>query len=70
MSLMDDVEAIYSILKILRERRDTLKDTISHGVQTWEDYKFLTGQVAAFNFMEQEIQDLQKNDERTDNTKS
>ena len=57
---MRDENAIYIILKRIRERKEELKEIISAGLPSWDEYNKTVGENKAYAIMEQEIQDLQK----------
>jgi len=70
---MEDVTAIYAILKRLRARKENLKDVIAAGLPSMDEYVKAVGEHKAYTIMEQEIQDLQKdedNDDRKGTTKA
>jgi|TARA_R100001460_G_scaffold3206_3_gene9711 hypothetical protein len=60
---MRDEEAIYLILKKIRLRKEELKEVIAMGLPTMEEYVKAVGEHKAYTIMEQEIQDLQKDEE-------
>ena len=60
---MKDENAIYLILKKIRERKEQLKTVIANGIHSWDVYNKTVGEFKAYNIMEQEIQDLQKDDD-------
>ena len=60
---MEDTTAIYLILKRVRERKEQLKTVIANGIHSWDVYNKTVGEFKAYNIMEQEIQDLQKDDD-------
>ena len=60
---MDDTTAIYLILKKIRARKEELKEIIAAGLPSWDDYNKTVGENKAYAIMEQEIQDLQKDDD-------
>tara|TARA_R110000765_G_scaffold281354_1_gene378676 strand:- start:127 stop:324 length:198 start_codon:yes stop_codon:yes gene_type:complete len=60
---MEDTTAIYVILKKIRERKEQLKTVIANGIHSWDIYNKTVGEFKAYNIMEQEIQDLQKDDD-------
>jgi hypothetical protein len=60
---MEDTTAIYAILKRIRERKEQLKTVIANGIHSWDIYNRSVGEYKAYNIMEQEIQDLQKDDD-------
>ena len=63
---MDDVTAIYLILKKVRERKEQLKNIIANGIHSFDEYNKCVGEYKAYNIMEQEIPDLQKKEEDGD----
>ena len=60
---MRDENAIYIILKRIRERKEQLKEIIAAGLPSWDDYNKTVGENKAYAIMEQEIQDLQKDED-------
>ena len=60
---MRDENAIYIILKKIRARKEELKEIIAAGLPSWDDYNKTVGENKAYAIMEQEIQDLQKDDD-------
>ena len=60
---MEDTTAIYRILKRIRERKEELKTVIASGIHSWDEYNKTVGEYKGYNIMEQEIQDLQKDDD-------
>jgi hypothetical protein len=60
---MKDENAIYLILKRVRERKEQLKTVIANGIHSWDVYNKTVGEFKAYNIMEQEIQDLQKKED-------
>ena len=63
---MRDETAIYLILKKIRERKEELKEVIAAGLPSWDEYNKTVGEFKAYAIMEQEIQDLQKDEEKYD----
>ena len=57
---MKDENAIYLILKRIRERKEQLKTIIANGIHSFDEYNKTVGEYKAYNIMAQEIQDLQK----------
>ena len=57
---MEETNAIYRILKKIRERKEQLQQVIANGIHSWDMYNKSVGEFKAYNIMEQEIQDLQK----------
>ena len=60
---MRDENAIYIILKKIRERKEELKEIVSAGLPSWDEYNKTVGEHKAYAIMEQEIQDLQKDED-------
>ena len=63
---MEDVTAIWLILKKIRQRKENLKDVIASGLPTMDTYVKAVGEYKAYTIMEQEIQDLQKDEDNND----
>ena len=63
---MEDVTAIYAILKRLRARKENLKEVIASGLPTMDAYVKAVGEHKAYQIIEQEIQDLQKDEDNDD----
>jgi len=63
---MRDETAIYIILKKIRARKEELKEVIAAGLPSWDEYNKTVGEFKAYAIMEQEIQDLQKDEENYD----
>ena len=59
---MRDENAIYIILKKIRSRKEDLKEIIAAGLPSWDEYNKTVGENKAYAIMEQEIQDLQKDE--------
>jgi len=60
---MRDETAIYLILKRVRSRKEDLKEIIAAGLPTMDEYVKAVGEHKAYTIMEQEIQDLQKEED-------
>ena len=67
---MEDTTAIYLILKRVRERKEQLKNIIASGIHSFDEYNKTVGEYKGYNIMEQEIQDLQKDEEKNGDTKT
>ena len=63
---MQDETAIYLILRKIRERKEDLKEVIAAGLPSWDEYNKTVGEYKAYAIIEQEIQDLQKDEEIND----
>ena len=60
---MKDETAIYLVLKKIRARKEELKEIIAAGLPCWDEYNRTVGENKAYAIMEQEIQDLQKDED-------
>ena len=60
---MKDENAIYIILKKIRGRKEELKEIVAAGLPIWDDYNKTVGEFKGYAIMEQEIQDLQKDED-------
>ena len=60
---MKDETAIYLVLKKIRARKEELKEIIAAGLPSWDEYNRTVGEIKAYAIMEQEIQDLQKDED-------
>ena len=65
---MKEETAIYVILKRIRERKEQLKNIIAGGIHDFNEYNKSVGEYKGYNIMEQDIQDLQKDDDRDTKT--
>jgi hypothetical protein len=65
---LEDTTAIYTILKRIRERKEELKTIIASGIHSFDEYNKTVGEYKGYSIMEQEIQDLQKDDDRDTDT--
>jgi len=65
---VEDVTAIWIILKRLRERKENLKDVMAAGLPNMDTYAKAVGEYKAYQIIEQEIQDLQKDEDNDDGT--
>jgi|TARA_A100001391_G_scaffold72478_1_gene46357 hypothetical protein len=63
---MRNETAVYIILKRIRSRKEELKEVIAAGLPSWDEYNKTVGEYKAYAIMEQEIQDLQKDEEDND----
>jgi|TARA_R100001163_G_C4871305_1_gene73004 hypothetical protein len=63
---MQDETAIYLILRKIRERKEELKEVIAAGLPSWDEYNKTVGEYKAYAIIEQEVQDLQKDEENND----
>ena len=63
---MQDETAIYLILRKIRERKEDLKEVIAAGLPSWDEYNKTVGEYKAYAIIEQEVQDLQKDEENND----
>ena len=60
---MKDETAVYLVLKKIRARKQELKDVIAMGLPSFEEYMKAVGEHKAYTIIEQEVQDLQKEEE-------
>ena len=60
---MKDETAVYLVLKKIRTRKQELKDVIAMGLPSFDEYMKAVGAHKAYTIMEQEVQDLQKEEE-------
>ena len=60
---MKDENAIYLILKRIRERKEQMNNIIANGIHSFDEYNKAVGEYKGYNIMEQEIQDLQKKED-------
>jgi|TARA_X000000368_G_C22969534_1_gene684799 hypothetical protein len=59
---MDFIMGTEYLLRKVRERREALSQTLAvGGVEDFNQYQKIVGQIAGLNFIEQEIQDLHSN---------
>ena len=63
---MEDTNTVYRILKKIRGRREDLKEVISAGLPSWDEYNKTVGEYKAYAIMEQEIQDLHERENNGD----
>ena len=63
---MRNETTVYIILKRIRNRKEELKEVIAAGLPSWDEYNKTVGEYKAYAIMEQEIQDLQKDEEDND----
>ena len=60
---MRDENASYLVLKKIRSRKEELKDVIATGLPGFDEYMKAVGEHKAYTIMEQEVQDLQKDED-------
>ena len=60
---MKDETAVYLVLKKIRTRKQELKDVIAMGLPSFDEYMKAVGEHKAYTIMEQEVQDLQKDED-------
>ena len=59
---MDFITGTEYLLRKIRERREALSQTLAvGGVESFEQYKRIVGEIAGLTFVEQEIQTLHSN---------
>jgi|TARA_B100001115_G_C15630515_1_gene302942 hypothetical protein len=64
---MRDENAVYLVLKKIRSRKDELKEVIAIGLPSFEEYMKAVGEYKAYTIIEQEVQDLQKDEDEDGN---
>ena len=60
---MKDETAVYLVLKKIRARKQELKDVIAMGLPSFDEYMKAVGEHKAYTIIEQEVQDLQREEE-------
>ena len=60
---MDELNVVHAILKKIRTRKQELKEVIAMGIPSFDEYNKAVGENKAYTIIEQEIQDLQKEEE-------
>jgi len=63
---LEDITAVYLILKKIRAQKEQLKDIIAAGLPSWDEYNKTVGEYKAYAIMEQEIQDLHERENNGD----
>ena len=64
---MDSIVLAEKIFRIIRTRQTQITEIIVHNqVKDWNDYQNHLGQLAALNYIEQELSDLLKKQEQND----
>tara|TARA_R100001369_G_C3208016_1_gene147315 strand:- start:280 stop:480 length:201 start_codon:yes stop_codon:yes gene_type:complete len=57
------------LLKIIRDRKESVTDTICHGpVSTFESFKELRAKLVELDFIEQELKHLLESEDKDDRT--
>ena len=64
---MRDENAIYLVLQKIRSRKDELKEVIAIGLPSFDEYMKAVGEYKAYTIIEQEVQDLQKDEDEDGN---
>jgi len=65
---MRDENAVYLVLKKIRSRKDELKEVIAIGLPSFDEYMKAVGEYKAYTIIEQEVQDLQKDEDEDGNS--
>tara|TARA_R110002051_G_scaffold267961_1_gene328051 strand:+ start:259 stop:450 length:192 start_codon:yes stop_codon:yes gene_type:complete len=60
---MKDENAIYLVLKKIRARKEQLREVIAAGLPNFDEYNKAVGEHKAYTIIEQETQDLQKEED-------
>jgi hypothetical protein len=67
---LEDTTAIYIILKRIRERKEEMRNIIASGLHSFDEYNKAVGEHKGYTIMEQDIQDLQKDEDQDGDTKT
>ena len=60
---MDGVQLLFKLKKLVELRRDDVVNGMSAGVDNFEKYQYMIGQVRTYHYILQEISNLLKNKE-------
>jgi len=72
---MDGMQVVFKLQKKIKETQDSISNGMINGqVDNWDKYKYMVGQLKAYQLVLQEISNLlkdkeQNNDEDADNNK-
>lgn len=58
-----DYNTLKAINKLLDKRKEVLTDKILFGVDKWETYQYIIGQIRSVNDLQQDLKDLLKKQE-------
>ena len=60
---MDGVQLLFKLKKLLELRRDDVVNSLVGGVDNFEKYQYMLGQIRTYHYILQEISNLLKNKE-------
>ena len=60
---MDGVQLLFKLKKLLEMRRDDVVNSLVGGVDNFEKYQYMLGQIRTYHYILQEISNLLKNKE-------
>ena len=60
---MDGVQLLFKLKKLLELRRDDVVNSLIGGVDNFEKYQYMLGQIRTYHYILQEISNLLKNKE-------
>jgi hypothetical protein len=58
-----DYDTLKAISKRLDKRKEILADKVTFGVDNWDTYKYIIGQIRSLNDLQQDLKDLLKKQE-------
>ena len=64
---MDGVQLLFKLKKLLEMRRDDVVNSLVGGVDNFEKYQYMLGQIRTYHYILQEISNLLKNKEPNEN---
>ena len=64
---MDGVQLLFKLKKLLEMRRDDVVNSLIGGVDNFEKYQYMLGQIRTYHYILQEISNLLKNKEPNEN---
>ena len=64
---MDGVQLLFKLKKLIELRRDDVVNGMVTGVDNFEKYQYMLGQIRTYHYILQEISNLLKNKEQDEN---
>ena len=64
---MDGVQLLFKLKKLIELRRDDVVNGMVSGVDNFEKYQYMLGQIRTYHYILQEISNLLKNKEPNEN---
>jgi len=58
-----DIDTVKYIEKKLKEKKELLESKVIFGVDTWDQYQYIIGQIRSINDLLQDLRDLLKKQE-------